>query len=69
MLAYDGETCGRIKRFTPEKAWLPVPPHILYSHLLRVCTSNRLCGFLLEARRMGKADKAVITLQLKTGRN
>lgn len=69
MLAYDGETCGRIKRFTPEKAWLPVPPHILYSHLLRVCTSNRLCGFLLEARRMGKADAAVITLQLKTVRN
>lgn len=37
MLVCDGETCGRIKRFTPEKAWLPVPPHILCSHLLCVC--------------------------------
>lgn len=32
-----------------------------------VCMSNRLCGFLLEARRMGKADAVVITRQwLKT---
>lgn len=68
MLVCDGETCGRIKRFTPEKAWLPARPHILYSHLLGVCMSNHLCGFLLEARRMGKADEAVITLWLKTGR-
>lgn len=63
MLVCDGETCGRIKRFTPEKARLPVPPHILYSHLLRVCMPNRLCGFLLEARRTGKADAIAITLK------